>query len=257
MSESKITVETVKQWPVGKPLLALTAYDYPTARHLDESGVEIIHVGDSLGMVVLGFDDTTEVTMADMIRATGAVARGTKRALVTADLSYQSYESELDAVKHSDALMEAGADAVKLEGGASILKQVRSVIKAGIPVQGHLGMLPQRIREEGGYRKKGKTESEADKIIADACLLESEGVFSIVLEAVTREVAARVTAAVSIPTIGIASGPETTGQIRVITDVLGSTPWLQFPHVKPELDSASLIRKACADLRKRIAEEQL
>lgn len=253
MSDQKLSVEVIRNWPQGQPLLALTAYDYPMARHLDESGVEIVHVGDSLGMVVLGFEDTTEVTMSDMIRATAAVARGAQRALITADLPYRSYETVADAVKNSQALMDAGTDAVKMEGGSSILPQVRAVIAEGIPVQAHLGMLPQRIREEGGYRKKGKKESEADKIIADACLLESEGVFSIVLEAVTDEVAERVTHAVSIPTIGIASGIKTTGQIQVITDVLGLTPWFQFPHVKPEGDGAALIRQAIASLRKGLS----
>ncbi|MEM6886141.1 MAG: 3-methyl-2-oxobutanoate hydroxymethyltransferase [Verrucomicrobiota bacterium] len=255
MPDSKITVDTIQLWSVDQPLLAVTAYDYPTARHLDECGVEIVHVGDSLGMVALGFEDTTEVTMADMLHATAAAARGTVRALLTADLPYRSYETVEDAVRNSQALMDAGADAVKMEGGASILQQVRAVIAEGIPVQGHLGMLPQRIREEGGYRKKGKTEAEADKIIADACLLESEGVFSIVLEAVTSEVAAKVTETISIPTIGIASGSKTTGQIQVITDILGTTPWFQFPHVKAYVDGSGLIRQAVASLRKDLAED--
>lgn len=254
MSDSKITVDTIRNWPEGHPLLALTAYDHPMARHLDESGVEIIHVGDSVGMVVLGLEDTTEVTMEDMIRATGAVARGVKRALVTADLSYRSYETPEDAVRNSRALMDAGADAVKMEGGSSILPQVRAVVAEGIPLQAHLGMLPQRIREEGVYRKKGKSEQEADKIIADACLLESEGVFSVVLEAVTAQVAAQVTNAIFIPTIGIASGADTTGQIRVITDVLGNTPWFQFPHVKPQVDGSGLIRQGVASLRKSLVK---
>lgn len=252
MAESKITVETIRHWPAGKPLLALTAYDHPMARHLDECGVDIVHVGDSIGMVVLGLEDTTKVTMDDMIRATGAVARGVEHALVTADLSYRSYETVEDAVRNAKALMEAGADAVKMEGGASILPQVQAVLAEGIPVQGHLGMLPQRIREEGAYRKKGKTELEADKILADACLLEHEGVFSFVLEAVTDAVAAKVTESLTVPTIGIASGSRTTGQIRVITDILGTTPWFQFPHVRPQVDGAGLIRQAVASLRKSL-----
>ncbi|MEM1158525.1 MAG: 3-methyl-2-oxobutanoate hydroxymethyltransferase [Verrucomicrobiota bacterium] len=253
MPDLKITVDTIQFWPAGQPMLAVTAYDYPTARHLDECGVEIVHVGDSLGMVALGFGDTTEVTMADMLHATVAAARATERALLTADLPYRSYETVEDAVKHSQALIDAGADAVKMEGGASILQQVRAVIETGIPVQGHLGMLPQRIREEGGYRKKGKTKAEADKIMADACLLESEGAFSIVLEAVTSDVAAKVTETISIPTIGIASGSQTTGQIQVITDILGTTPWFQFPHTKSYVDGAGLIGQAVAALRKDLA----
>ncbi len=253
MSAERITVEKIRNWPAGTPLLALTAYDHPTARHLDEAGIEIIHVGDSLGMVVLGLEDTTGVTMEDMLRATGAVARGRRRALITSDLPYRSYRTEDEAVTHARLLVDAGADAVKMEGGSSILPQIRAVLAAGIAVQGHLGMLPQRIREEGGYRKKGKSAAEADKIEADARLLESEGVFSVVLEAVTHDLAVRVTRALRIPTIGIASGEATTGQIRVITDVLGMTPWYQFPHVRAEVDGGAWIQRAVSSLRDHLA----
>lgn len=252
-SSPRLTVEEIRRWNLPRPILAVTAYDYPLARHLDEAGVDIIHVGDSLGMVVFGLEDTTEVTMDDMIRATGSVARARQRACITADLPFGSYPDEATAVANAQALVEAGADAVKLEGGASILHQIRAILAAGISVQAHLGMLPQRIREEGAYRKKGKTEAEADKIFADAQLLESEGVFSIVLEAVTDEVARRVTEGVRIPTIGIASGEGTTGQIRVVTDIIGTTPWYQFPHVQPEANGAVLIQGAIRALQRRIS----
>lgn len=252
MNPSALTVDHIRNWKEARPLLAVTAYDYTIARHLDEAGVDILHVGDSLGMVVLGLEDTTGVTMEDMLRATTAVARARKRACITADLPFGSYPDASQAVAHSRALFQAGADAVKMEGGASILEQIRAVLAEGIPVQAHLGMLPQRIREEGAYRKKGKTEGEAEKIISDAKLLEKEGVFSIVLEAVTDEVARHVTAGVDIPTIGIASGMATTGQIRVVTDIIGTTPWYQFPHVEIEADGAKLIRDSILSLKRRL-----
>jgi len=253
MPEDRLTCDLVRRWPAGRPLLALTAYDYPTARHLDEAGVDILHVGDTLGMVVLGFEDTTPVTMEDMLRATGAVARARKNALITADLPYHSYETPAQAVANSRALVAAGADAVKMEGGSEILEQIRAVHAAGIEIQGHLGMLPQHVREEGAYRKKGKLEAEAARIEADARLLQDEGAFSIVLECVVATVAERITRALEIPTLGIASGDGTSGQIRVITDLTGMTPWYDFPYVKPELDHAAGIRECVARFRQRMA----
>jgi 3-methyl-2-oxobutanoate hydroxymethyltransferase len=255
MPEDRLSCEAIRRWPTGRPLLALTAYDYPTARHLDEAGVDILHVGDTLGMVVLGFEDTTHVTMDDMVRATGAVARARQRALITADLPYRSYETPEQAVVHSRALVEAGADAVKMEGGREILPQIRAVRAAGIEVQGHLGMLPQHIREEGRYRKKGKVEAEAARIEADARLLQDAGVFSIVLECVVDTVAERITRALAIPTLGIASGFGTTGQIRVITDLTGMTPWYRFPYVRAEVDHAAGLRQCVAQFRQRMVSE--
>lgn len=254
MSSDRITIAGIRSWPRQRPLLALTAYDYPTARHLDEAGgVDILHVGDTLGMVVLGFEDTTLVTMEDMVRATDAVARARKRALVTADLPYRSYENPVQAVENSRRLCEAGADAVKLEGGAEILPQIRAILAAGIHVQGHLGMLPQHVREEGYYRKKGKLESEAARLESDARLLETEGVFSIVLECVVDQVAARITRALKIPTLGIASGYETTGQVRVITDLTGATPWYRFPYVEPEARYDQMIHQVVREFSQKMA----
>jgi 3-methyl-2-oxobutanoate hydroxymethyltransferase len=214
------------------------------ARHLDEAGVDILHVGDSLGMVVLGHDNTTGVTMEDMLRATESVARARQRALITADLSYQSYQTPEQAVMNARRLISAGADAVKMEGGADILEQIRAIRSEGIELQGHLGMLPQHILEEGGYKKKGKLASEADRLLSEALLLEKEGMFSLVLEAVVADVAHQVTEALQIPSIGIASGPATTGQIQVCTDLLGLTPWWNFPHVKPEVRLGEEIQQA-------------
>jgi len=256
MPSDRITVADIRSWPPKRPLLALTAYDYPTARHLDEAGgVDILHVGDTLGMVVLGFEDTTQVTMEDMVRATDAVARARKRALVTADLPYHSYENPSQAVENSRRLCDAGADAVKLEGGAEILPQIRAVLAAGINIQGHLGMLPQHVREEGYYRKKGKVEAEAARLESDARLLETEGVFSLVLECVVDQVAARITKAVKIPTLGIASGYETTGQVRVITDLIGSTPWYRFPYVEPEARYDQMIHHVVREFSQKMIQK--
>ncbi len=253
MSSDRVTVETVRRWRSGGKgaLIALTAYDYTFGRLLDEAGVDILHVGDTLGMIQLGHEDTTAVTMADMLAATRAVVRARQRALVTADLPARSYDMPDDAVANARALVEAGADAVKMEGGREILPQVRAVLAAGIAVQGHLGMLPQHVKEEGGYKKKGKTEVEARCIREDAVLFEREGVFSIVLEGVVSAVAEEATRAISIPTIGIASGNGTTGQIRVLTDVLGLTPWFNFPFVVREAELARGVDGACRAYRAR------
>lgn len=257
MPQTRLSCGDIRRWPEGQPLLALTAYDYPTARHLDDAGVDILHVGDTLGMVVLGFEDTTAVTMEDMLRATGAVARARRRALITADLPYRSYETPAEAVANSQALIQAGADAVKMEGGREILPQIRAVRAAGIEVQGHLGMLPQHVREEGAYRKKGKDQAEAERIEQDAVLLEKEGVFSIVLECVVEVVAERITRALSVPTLGIASGWGTSGQIRVISDLTGMTPWYRFPYVTPEADFAGEMGRCVARFRQRMMDRML
>jgi 3-methyl-2-oxobutanoate hydroxymethyltransferase len=255
MPEDRITVERVRGWPEGRRLLALTAYDYPLARHLDEAGIDILHVGDSLGMVVLGMEDTTGVTLDDMVRATAAVARGRQRALVTADLPIGTYQTEGDAVAASRALVAAGAEAVKMEGGGEIIGPIRAVLAAGMAVQGHLGMLPQHVKEEGGYKKKGKTAAEAERLLGDAKLLEEAGVFSIVLEAVVPAVAERVTRALKIPTLGIASGTGTRGQIRVTHDVLGLTPWYDFPFAERELEAAALFGEAARRWMRRFVKE--
>ncbi|MBX7158129.1 MAG: 3-methyl-2-oxobutanoate hydroxymethyltransferase [Verrucomicrobiae bacterium] len=228
---SKITVDQVRLWKGRKPRpLALTSYDYPMTRLLDEVGIEIIHVGDSLGMLVLGLPDTTEVTMADMLHHVRAVARAKPRALITADLSYRSYETLQEAVIHSKQLIAAGAEAIKMEGGQEIENQIRAVLDTGIPVQGHLGMLPQHVKEEGGYKRKGKTQQEQSRLIEDAMRLEQLGCFSLVLECVVPEVARQITSQISIPTLGIASGAECDGEIRVVHDVVGLFPWYQPPH---------------------------
>src|SRR6056297_1905582 len=175
------------------PVSAITAYDYPSARLCDEAGVQLILVGDSLGMVVAGNEDTTSVTLDHMVYHTEMVRRGVKNALLVSDLPINTYKDPEQTVNSARRLLEAGADAVKLEGGFKQIRKIEALREAGISICGHLGMLPQRVREEGGYRKKGKTESEADEIVGAAVAIEKAGVFAIILESVVPEVARRVT----------------------------------------------------------------
>jgi 3-methyl-2-oxobutanoate hydroxymethyltransferase len=228
----------------GEKITALTAYDYPTARLLDESGIEIILVGDSLGMVVLGYEDTTGVTLDEMVHHTRAAARGVKRALLVGDLPIHTYENPAQAVASARALMEAGAHAVKLEGGASHVAQIKAIIAEGIPVMGHIGMLPQSVRKEGGYKVKGRTPTEADALLADAAAVEKAGAFAVVLEIVAAETARRITEALEIPTIGIGSGSHCDGQILVTHDLIGLFPWFTPKFVSPEARVADDIRRA-------------
>jgi 3-methyl-2-oxobutanoate hydroxymethyltransferase len=228
----------------GEKVTALTAYDYPTARLLDESGIDVILVGDSLGMVVLGYEDTTEVTLADMVHHTRAAARGVKRALLVGDLPIHSYNDAEQAVGSARALMEAGAQAVKLEGGASHVAQIEAIIAAGIPVMGHIGMLPQSVREEGGYKVKGRTQAEAEALLRDATAVEKAGAFAVVLEIVAPETARRITTELVIPTIGIGSGSHCDGQILVTHDLIGLFPWFTPKFVSPEARVADDIRRA-------------
>lgn len=228
----------------GEKITALTAYDYPTARLLDESGVDVILVGDSLGMVVLGYDDTTQVTLAEMVHHTRAAARGVKRALLVGDLPIHSYDDPAQAVASARALMNAGAQAVKLEGGAGRVAQIEAIIADGIPVMGHIGMLPQSVREEGGYKIKGRTPSEAEALLRDAVAVEKAGAFSVVLEIVAAATARQITEALAIPTIGIGSGSHCDGQILVTHDLIGLFPWFTPKFVSPEARVAEEIRRA-------------
>jgi 3-methyl-2-oxobutanoate hydroxymethyltransferase len=228
----------------GEKITALTAYDYPTARLLDESGIDIILVGDSLGMVVLGYEDTTSVTLDEMLHHTRAVARGVKQALLVADMSIHTYDTSEQAVATARKFVEAGAQAVKLEGGASRVPQIEAITRARIPFMAHIGMLPQQVREEGGYKVKGRTQSEAEALIADARAVEKAGAFSVVLEIVLAKIAEEITGAISIPTIGIGSGEQCDGQILVTHDLIGLFPWFTPKFVLPEARVADEIRKA-------------
>jgi 3-methyl-2-oxobutanoate hydroxymethyltransferase len=231
----------------GRRIACLTAYDYPMAKLLDEGGLDFLLVGDSLGMVVLGYPDTTGVRMEDMLHHTRAVARGATKTWIVSDLPAGSYPSPEAAVENSARLVEAGADAVKIEGGRECLGIVIAIGAAGIPVVGHLGMLPQRVREEGGYRIKGRTEVEAESLLADARALDEAGVSAVVLELVHPPVAEKISRSVRIPTIGIGSGPACDGQILVLHDVIGLFPWFRPRFAEPRADVASEVRRSVGE----------
>lgn len=221
MKNTAVTFKEAKQ--KGEKLTMLTAYDYSTAKLIDGAGVNSILVGDSLGNVVLGYEDTISVTMEDMIHHGAAVARGAKNALVIVDMPFMSYQTSVyDGVVNAGRLMKEGrAGAVKLEGGASVCPQIRAITDAGIPVMGHLGLTPQSINAFGGHKVQGKTESAAKKILEDAKAVEEAGAFGIVLECVPAKLAELVTKNISIPTIGIGAGNVCDGQVLVYQDMLG------------------------------------
>jgi 3-methyl-2-oxobutanoate hydroxymethyltransferase len=228
----------------GEKIAALTAYDYPLTKLLDEAGVPLILVGDSLGMVVLGYPDTTHVTLTDMEHHVRAAARARPHALLVADLPYRSYDSPEQAVASARSLVAAGAEAVKAEGGRAILPQVKGILAAGIPIVGHLGMLPQHVLEEGGYHIKGKREEEHQALIADAKALADAGAFGIVLELVTPPVAKEISQLIPVPTIGIGSGPDCDGQILVTFDLVGLFPWFTPRFVEQRVNCAQQIKSA-------------
>ena len=234
MSETRETPQTILQRKGREPIAALTAYDFPMAKLLDDAGVPLLLVGDSLGMVVLGYPDTTLVTLDEMAHHVRAVARAKPSGLVAADLPFETYETPAQAVESAKRLVAAGAEAVKAEGGRAILPQLEAIHAVGIPFLGHLGMLPQHVLKEGGYRIKGRDAAEREALLADARALGQAGAFGIVLELVTPSVAAEITAAIDIPTIGIGSGSDCDGQILVTTDLLGTSPDFIPKHVRPD-----------------------
>jgi len=228
----------------GRRLACLTAYDFPAARLLDDCGLDLLLVGDSLGMVVLGHPDTTQVTMADMVHHTRPVARGAEKTLVASDLPAGSCSTPQAALENSRLLREAGADLVKIEGGREALPMVREILAGGIPAIGHLGMLPQRVREEGGYHVKGKSPAEAERLLEDARALDALGVSAIVLELVHAPLAAEISRAVACPTIGIGSGKNCDGNILVLHDLVGLYPWFRPKFAHPRADFAAGLQSA-------------
>ncbi|MEJ5238816.1 MAG: 3-methyl-2-oxobutanoate hydroxymethyltransferase [Limisphaera sp.] len=239
---AKISPETIRSMKSrGEIIAALTTYDYPMTRLLDEAGIPLLLVGDSLGMVLLGYPDTTHVTLEDMEHHVRAAARARPRALLAADLPAHSYDTPEQAVASARRLVAAGAEAVKAEGGRNILPQVRAIVEAGIPYLGHLGMLPQSVHQEGGYHVKGRTEEERLRLLADAEALARAGAFAVVLELVTPPVAAEITRLLPIPTIGIGSGPHCDGQILVTHDLLGLLPWVRLRHARPMVELGQTI----------------
>ncbi len=221
MSVTVSTLQTMKQ--KGEKISMITAYDYTTARLVDEAGIDSILVGDSLGNVMLGLGDTVSVTMEDMIHHGAAVARGTKRALVVMDMPFMSYQASVyDAVVNAGRLMkEARANAVKLEGGVEVADRIRAIVAAQIPVCAHIGLTPQGVNAFGGFKVQGKTADSARKLLEDAHAVEEAGAFAVVLEAIPAELAARVSAELTIPTIGIGAGAGCDGQVLVNQDMLG------------------------------------
>lgn len=227
-------------------IAVLTAYDYPTARLLDECGVDVLLVGDSLGMVVLGYPDTTHVTMDEMAHHTRAVARAALRAMIWADLPIASYDTPVQAVENARRLLEAGAHAVKLEGGRSHVAQIEALVAAGIPVMAHIGMMPQSVKLEGGYRIKGKTAEQADGLLLDALAVEAAGSFALLLELVVPAVAQTISERLAIPTIGIGAGTGCDGQVLVTHDLIGMFPWFTPKFVKHQGRVAEEIRAVVA-----------
>ena len=245
--------ESLRSRKGGRPISALTAYDYPTARLLDESGVDVLLVGDSLGMVVLGFPDTTHVTLDHMLHHVAAVARAKPGALIIGDLPIHTYDDPAAALATARQLVAAGAEAVKLEGGIRQADKVRAIAAAGIPVIGHLGMLPQRVLEEGGYHKKGKTPEQIEFIREGAEALIDAGVSAIVFESIIPATAKLLTESLAVPTIGIGCGVgNCDGEIAVVTDLLGSFPWFVPPFATPEADLAGITRRAVDQFVKRV-----
>jgi 3-methyl-2-oxobutanoate hydroxymethyltransferase len=255
MDRKKITpvdIQAMKR--EGKRIAMLTAYDYPTALLEDRAGIEIILVGDSLAMTVLGYENTLPVTMEAMIHHTKAVTRGAKCALIIGDMPFMSYNtSEKDAIFNAGRFMkEAGADAVKLEGGASVKETVRAIVRAGIPVMGHIGLTPQTISMLGGFKVQGKDAQAAQKIIDDALSLEDAGAFSVLLEAVPAPIAKRVTERLKVPTIGIGAGVHCDGQVLVVHDLLGLFDRFTPKFAKRYVNLSELMLKAFDSYRDEV-----
>lgn len=253
MNPDKITAADIRGLKNRQRIAALTAYDFPTAQLLDAAGIPLILVGDSLGMVVLGYPDTTHVTVAEMEHHIRAAARARPNALLVADMPFQSYPSPASALASARRLIAAGAEAVKAEGGRDILPQIRAIVADGIPFLGHLGMLPQHVLEENGYHIKGKTESERTSLLADAEALAEAGAFAIVLELVTPPVAREITQKIPIPTIGIGAGPGCDGEILVLTDLLGTSPGTVPRHVKKNWLMGEQMRAAVVEWKESVA----
>lgn len=245
----KNTVSTFqKMKDEGKKISMLTAYDYSTAKLEDEAGIHGILVGDSLGNVMLGYEDTISVTMEDMIRYGSSVARGAKNALVVIDMPFMSYQTSVyDAVKNAGRLMKEGrAGAVKLEGGVKVAPHIKAIVDASIPVMAHIGLTPQSINAFGGFKVQGKTEAAAKQLLEDAKAVEEAGAFAVVLEGIPAKLAKMVTEAVNIPTIGIGAGADCDGQILVYQDMLGMFSDFTPKFVKKYADLGSIMKKAFA-----------
>lgn len=240
----------------GEKVTMLTAYDYSTAKLVDEAGIDSILVGDSLGNVILGYEDTISVTVEDIIHHTAAVARGAREALIVADMPFMSYQTSVyDAVVNAGRLMKEGrANAVKLEGGVDVCPQIKAITSAGIPVVAHLGLTPQSINAFGGYKVQGKSEAAAKRLLEDALAVEEAGAFAVVLECVPSKLAALLTEKLSIVTIGIGAGNECDGQVLVYQDMLGMFSDYVPKFVKQFASVGEIMKQAFADYKKEVSE---
>ena len=249
----KITAPQLRARKGGAPIVALTAYDYPTARLVDEAGFDFILVGDSLAQTMLGYDTTLPVTLEEMLHATRAVRRGVRRALIVGDMPFGTYQDDPAGAVHAAIrfIKEGGAEAVKVEGGARRVKVVDAIVNAEVPVMGHIGLTPQSVLRMGGYRVQGKTIEAARQLIEDALALERAGVFAIVLEGIPAEISRLITDRVQVPTIGIGAGSECDGQILVFSDLVGLT----FGHTAKFVRQYVDLRGVITDALKRYADD--
>ena len=259
LARKKVTTLTLRQKKErGEPITMLTAYDYPTALSMDQAGVDAILVGDSLGMVVLGYANTLPVTMEEMLHHCRAVSRGAKNSLLIGDMPFMSYQADVnDAVRNAGRfLQQAGMDAVKLEGGRERADAVRAIVSAGIPVMGHLGLTPQSVNQLGGFRTQGKTAPAAKKLLEDALLLEEAGCFSLVLESVPARLAEHISRKISIPTIGIGAGVGCDGQVLVTHDLLGLFDRFTPKFVKKYADFHGEMKRAFGEYLAEVQARQ-
>ena len=246
----RVTVNKIGEMKQKKEkIVMLTAYDYPTAKLVDEAGVPLILVGDSLGMVVLGYDSTIPVTMDEMIHHTKAVVRGTEQSMIIGDMPFMTYHTAIsDALRNAARfIQEAGAQAVKLEGGVVVAETVKRIIDCGIPVMGHIGLTPQSVHQLGGHRVQGRTSEAAERLLADARALEQAGAFAVVLELVPAPLSKLISQKLTIPTVGIGAGPDCDGQVQVISDLLGLFTDFVPKHAKQYAKLAGAMRTGIAD----------
>ena len=251
----RITVSQIKEMKQkGEKIAMITAYDYSTAKIVDEAGIPLILVGDSLGMVVLGYESTIPVTMDEMLHHTKAVVRGAKQAMVIGDMPFMTYHISADDALYNAArfIQEGGAQAVKLEGGVSVMERVTRIVGCGIPVMGHIGLTPQSVHQLGGFAVQGKTPEAAARLLEDAMALEEAGSFAIVLETIPAQLAHIITAKVTIPTIGIGAGINCDGQVQVINDILGSYTEFVPKHAKQYAKLTDVISKAVAQYQSEV-----
>jgi 3-methyl-2-oxobutanoate hydroxymethyltransferase len=252
---AKVTPQSLAaQKQSGHVITALTAYDHPTARLVDEAGIDVVLVGDSLGMAVLGYEDTLSVTLDEMLHHARAVRRGLQRAILLVDMPFGSYHISVeDTLRNALRLVkEAGAEAVKLEGGATMADRVRALTAAEIPAVGHIGLTPQSLHRMGGYRVQGRSDADAARLVEDALALEASGAIALVLEGIPRELAAHITSLLTIPTIGIGAGPDCDGQILVFHDLFSLSFRRPAKFVRPFGDAAGLMRQGLEQFREAV-----